>query len=626
MEKMSNNNPMENADPSPLAGLNPADLLKQGVAADSLVGEASQAFMPPSVEELTPLFPQFKILGLIGQGGMGAVYKVRQKELDRIVALKILPPSIGETTGFSDRFAREAKALAKLNHPGIVTLHEFGQSDGLYFILMEFVDGVNLAQLMQTGRISPREALAIVPQICDALQFAHDQGIVHRDIKPENLLLDRLGRVKIADFGIAKVVSGAAVGDRRDPDEESQLRSQIDATIAGKIIGTPHYMAPEQMEHPSDVDHRADIYALGVVFYQMLTGELPGNELQAPSRKVSIDVRLDEMVLRALEKEPERRYQTAREFGTVLEDMTPVELAPPPPPERRRMFRRWLWLFVVLGILGCLAGFAVSLMGLYVMPRKFEAECVVEIVNRGQRSRSASFFATAYHVIQSRQTLEPVVEELDLRDRWRVGQQQAVAKLRKMVNAQNLSGTDLVQIRVKHVNREEAVELVEGIVRQLSQRSIPDWTVRQHEAATVTGGGSSPVTFASVLVVGGAGGVVTGLLAALVLAALLQALLPPGKRTGGRVPLAVVLLLLVVPLTWLGGAGFLLFQRLRAQEDSQRAALLEELQNVRAIAIRGAAGEIPKVSVHEVSAILAGKEAAPILLERDTLLLPKPNF
>ncbi len=157
------------------------------------------------------MFPQFEILELIGKGGMGAVYKVRQKELDRIVALKILPPAIGQAPEFANRFAREAKALAKLNHPGIVTLHEFGQQDGLYFILMEFVDGVNLAQLMKTGRISPREALAIVPQICDALQFAHDHGIVHRDIKPENILLDRLGRVKVADFGIAKVVAAVCL-------------------------------------------------------------------------------------------------------------------------------------------------------------------------------------------------------------------------------------------------------------------------------------------------------------------------------------------------------------------------------------------------------------------------------
>lgn len=279
------------------------DLLGQGLVEDTLVDGASARFEPPSVEELAVVFSQFEVLGMIGQGGMRAFYKVRQRDLERIVAMKILPSEIGRSGEFADRFARVARALAKLNHAGIVTLHEFGEEGGLYYILMEFVDGVNLAQLMRSGRVSPGEALAIVPQICDVLQYAHDQGIVHRDIKPKNILLDRGGRVKVADFGIAKVVAvvceGGADGDG--------WMSASDATLAGKTLGTPQYMAPEQIEHPADVDYRADIYALGVVFYQMLTGELPEKELQVPSRKVRIDVRLDEIVLKAMEKNPERR-------------------------------------------------------------------------------------------------------------------------------------------------------------------------------------------------------------------------------------------------------------------------------------------------------------------------------
>ncbi len=323
MDRIPTEDPMESPLQQPLAGLDPADLLKQGVAADTFIDEVASPFNPPTVDELASQFPQFEILGLIGKGGMGAVYKVRQKELDRIVALKILPPAIGDTPGFSDRFAREAKALAKLNHPGIVTLHEFGQQDGLYFILMEFVDGVNLAQLMRTARISPREALAIVPQICDALQFAHDQGIVHRDIKPENILLDRLGRVKVADFGIAKIVepdSSFVVPPSGGSEIKDRLKAELPAfTESGKIIGTPQYMAPEQITHPAEVEHRADIYALGVVFYQMLTGELPGKDLKAPSRKVHIDVRLDEIVLKAMEKNPELRYQQASVMRTRVD-------------------------------------------------------------------------------------------------------------------------------------------------------------------------------------------------------------------------------------------------------------------------------------------------------------------
>src|SRR5215203_3253582 len=156
-----------------LGGLCPACLLQQGAADDSVTGVEGRRFEPPPVADLAPLFPQLEIFELIGHGGMGAVYKARQKELDRIVALKILPAALGETPGFAERFSREAKALAKLNHPGIVTIHEFGRADGLFYFLMEFVDGVNLRQLLQGERIAPREALAIVPQICDALQFAH---------------------------------------------------------------------------------------------------------------------------------------------------------------------------------------------------------------------------------------------------------------------------------------------------------------------------------------------------------------------------------------------------------------------------------------------------------------------
>ena len=277
--------------------------------------ENKPRFTPPTVEELIPHFPQLEILAFVGQGGMGAVYKARQKQLDRIVALKILPPGIGDDPSFAERFAREAKALAKLDHPGIVTIHDFGRADGLYFFVMEFVDGVDLRRLLQAGRVSPREALAIVPQICDALQFAHDQGIVHRDIKPENILLDRRGRVKVADFGLAKLVEGGtelAAGGL-------PAASSTALTESGKIMGTPQYMAPEQVAHPLEVDHRADIYSLGVVFYQMLTGELPGKKIEPPSSKVQIDVRLDEVVLRALEKNPELRYQQVSEVKTCVE-------------------------------------------------------------------------------------------------------------------------------------------------------------------------------------------------------------------------------------------------------------------------------------------------------------------
>ncbi len=305
-------------------GLCPACLMKAGLGTGIDIGPDSDAegartrFVAPTLEELVKPFPELEILGFIGQGGMGAVYKARQKALDRIVALKILPPGIGGDPSFAQRFAREAQALAKLNHPGIVTLYEFGQADGLFYFLMEFVDGVNLRHLLEAGRVSPREALAIVPQICDALQYAHDQGIVHRDIKPENILLDRQGRVKVADFGLAKLV-----GTEGEPSAAGSLvASTAVISEAGHVMGTPQYMAPEQREHPAEVNHRADIYSLGVVFYQMLTGELPGKRVEPPSHTVRVDVRLDEVVLRALQHEPERRYQQVRQMKSAVETIS----------------------------------------------------------------------------------------------------------------------------------------------------------------------------------------------------------------------------------------------------------------------------------------------------------------
>jgi serine/threonine protein kinase len=181
--------------------------------------------------------------------------------LDRTVALKILPPEVGSDPAFAERFTREAQALAKLTHPNIVMVFDFGETNGYYYFVMEYVDGINLRQSLQLGHVSAEEALAIIPQICDALQYAHDEGIVHRDIKPENVLLDRRGRVKIADFGLAKLVGATQSG--------------LSLTGTQQVMGTPHYMAPEQMERPATVDHRADIYSLGVVFYELLTGELP---------------------------------------------------------------------------------------------------------------------------------------------------------------------------------------------------------------------------------------------------------------------------------------------------------------------------------------------------------------
>ena len=286
------------------AGLCPNCLMALNLKTETVFTDDSAAAQPPlPPEQIAPHFPQLEILECLGRGGMGVVYKARQKTLNRFVALKLLAPERVHDGKFAERFAREAQALAALNHPNIVTIHDFGQAGGFYFLLMEFVDGVNLRHLLRTQKFTPEEALAIVPPICEALQYAHDRGIVHRDIKPENLLLDKEGRVKIADFGVAKMLNAEGA----------------DAGLAeSQPAGTPQYMAPEQKEH-KPTDHRTDIYSLGMVFYEMLTGELPGKPIEVPSKKVHIDVRLDEIVLRALEKEPELRYQQASILKTQIE-------------------------------------------------------------------------------------------------------------------------------------------------------------------------------------------------------------------------------------------------------------------------------------------------------------------
>ncbi len=522
MDTLPGSDPMDNPPHSPLGGLDPANLLKQGAAEDTFMDGAATSFSPLPIEALAAIFPQFEILELIGKGGMGAVYKVRQRDLDRIVALKILPPAIGQSPEFSNRFTREAKALAKLNHPGIVTIHEFDQQDGLYFILMEFVDGVNLGQLMKTGRISPREALAIVPQICDALQFAHDQGIVHRDIKPENILLDRLGRVKVADFGIAKVVAAVC-----DPIRSGDTPVPTDATLHGKILGTPRYMAPEQIDHPSDVDHRADIYALGVVFYQMLTGELPGKHFEAPSKKVHIDVRLDEIVLRAMEKEPELRYQTAHEFRTVVDGVQAPANAMPPslshPPPKRGMLRRWWWVFLIMFPLGLLIGVAASSIWVYVIPKVYEAHSTIEVRPGDGITETSNFFATEFEVIKSRKSLAAVVEQLDLSKSWMISHDLAVQELKTIIQAQHIRGTDLISISVHHTDKQDAAAIAKAVTLNY-QRSFPERVVIHEEPIEPTAPVSPNVRLT--LVIGALLGLMLSPILAIILIAILQRLFP----------------------------------------------------------------------------------------------------
>jgi serine/threonine protein kinase len=295
--------------------LNPSDSALKGSNAPTAAHRFGARSQRDDIAELAAIranFPQFEIIELIGRGGMGAVYRAKQKSLDRMVAIKIIHDAVGDPT-FAERFTREAKALARLSHPNIVTIHDFGSSDSLYYLVMEFVEGINLRQAIAAKALEAGDALRVVEQVCQALQFAHSRGVVHRDIKPENILLTEDGTVKIADFGLAKLMD--------------DNREEVTLTATRQVMGTLAYMAPEQIDNSSRVDHRADIYSLGVVFYELLTGHLPLGRFEPPSTLgPGIDERVDPVVMKTLSRQPIDRYQAASELQT---DVTRIKATPP---------------------------------------------------------------------------------------------------------------------------------------------------------------------------------------------------------------------------------------------------------------------------------------------------------
>ncbi len=271
---------------------------------------------------------KYKILATLGQGGMAHVYRAHQENLDREVAIKVLPPWYAADRNFVERFNQEARLVARLSHPNIVTIHDFSEEDGHLYIVMQLVDGGTLKHLLDalrtgnqngvrgTSTLDVLETNRIFQQIASALAYAHEKGIIHRDIKPVNVLMDRSNRPILSDFGIAKVIAGAK-----------------DLTRPGAGVGTPEYMSPEQCkgEH---VDRRADIYALGIVLYEVLTGRTPfvGDNYPAiahshiyeepPDPRIfnrQISLPLRNIMLRALQKNPEHRYQHASEMAKALD-------------------------------------------------------------------------------------------------------------------------------------------------------------------------------------------------------------------------------------------------------------------------------------------------------------------
>lgn len=254
----------------------------------------SQKYQVPELDQIRRLFPDLDVQEAIGSGGMGCVFRATQKKLNRTVALKILPSELARDALFAERFAREARAMARLNHPNIVSVFDFGQTGDLHYLTMEHMDGMNLRELLDSGPLDAVTALRIFEQICLALAYAHQEGVIHRDIKPENILFTRSGHLGLADFGLARLALDS--------------NCEVSLTQTRQAMGTLHYMAPEQWENPKAVDHRADIYALGILLYELLTGRVPRGSFPPASTLCDVDANVDATINKALQVNPADRF------------------------------------------------------------------------------------------------------------------------------------------------------------------------------------------------------------------------------------------------------------------------------------------------------------------------------
>lgn len=253
----------------------------------------------------------FRVDALIGRGGMATVYRGTQLSLDRPVAIKVLAPQLARRSRFVERFQREAKLLAQLSHHNIVGVLVAGTHDDFYYLVMELVEGESLRErLRREGKIPFAEAARLIDGVAAGLEYAHNHDVLHRDIKPANILITREGVPKIADFGIARLLG-------RETDVQRRL------TMARTRMGSAHYMAPEQMKDAASVDHRADVYALGVMFYEMLTGELPIGQFKPASRLAQgVPLATDRIIRQALATQPDERFQTVARFRALVQRLS----------------------------------------------------------------------------------------------------------------------------------------------------------------------------------------------------------------------------------------------------------------------------------------------------------------
>jgi tRNA A-37 threonylcarbamoyl transferase component Bud32 len=285
-----------------------------------------------------------RIISEIGKGGMGTVYLAENVNLKKRFAVKSLHPALTQDPQFRERFYQEGLNQALLDHPNIVQVTDFIDENGQFLLVMQYVDGQSLSQVIKAkGKFEEREALSIFKEVLEGLNFAHRQGIINRDVKPSNILIDKDGRVRITDFGIAILV-----GTER-------------LTATGTTVGTPWYMSPEQILHPRDIDHRSDVYSAGIVLYEMLTGDVPFDgetEFEIKNKQVNspppdprqknpgISLGLTRIILKALEKDPNNRYSGCAEFLQQIRDYEKPPISPPPPAYR------WVLMAILLAITG----------------------------------------------------------------------------------------------------------------------------------------------------------------------------------------------------------------------------------------------------------------------------------
>lgn len=275
---------------------------------------ASDGLTAPELDELSPWFPGYEIDRLIAVGGMGAVYAAVQKSLDRPVAIKILPRAFTADTNFRSAFESEAKAMARLNHPNLIGVYDFGEVQGMLYIIMELVPGKSLFHSAHGIAIDPGEVVRLLVGICSGLSHAHQHGILHRDIKPSNILLDFDAQPKVSDFGLARPIEKALV--------------------AGEdVFGTPGYTAPEVMQHSLDVDFRADIFSIGVLMHELLTGRMPADDPRPASEIAGCDPWLDAIVARATAEDPAARYPCVTDLWNDLRMFQTAISAEPSKPD-----------------------------------------------------------------------------------------------------------------------------------------------------------------------------------------------------------------------------------------------------------------------------------------------------